>query len=453
MGVGEEKIWIEKDGKELASIEPNVEDEGGDLVTTGGSIICRSWSGFPVVRIVGGGEHGSVEGNISVHEGGVSVLRAGSNRVSIYGGDPYMGEDGGKIELAGPGDSQSGSSTIVLNASSRNIVINRSNGIPMLEVGTVNGKASIIVNDNQGRSVFNFNSDIAALYIGNKNNEGDIIVKDNKANEVIHLSAGAGEKAKENARFIIRDVNNNAVFDFQSRNGVLYVGNKDNEGDIIVKDNMGNDSIHMSAGAGKKGKENSRIIVRDRKNNPVFDFNSNDSTLFIGNLENKIKGNIRLRDNTGKDSIHIDGGAGDITLGNADCAEEFYVSESESGCIEGGTVMIFDGNGKLKISDRPYDSRVAGVVSGAGLYKPGIILDRKKSKDKRVPITLLGKVYCKVDTKYSKINVGDLLTTSFTKGYAMKVSQPSKAFGAIIGKAMRAIRSGRGILPILISSR
>jgi hypothetical protein len=64
---------------------------------------------------------------------------------------------------------------------------------------------------------------------------------------------------------------------------------------------------------------------------------------------------------------------------------------------------------------------------------------------------LLGKVYCKVDSQYSSIEVGDLLTTSPTPGFAMKASEPGKAFGAVIGKALRPMNMGQGLIPILIA--
>ena len=63
----------------------------------------------------------------------------------------------------------------------------------------------------------------------------------------------------------------------------------------------------------------------------------------------------------------------------------------------------------------------------------------------------MGKVFCKVDAKFGAIEVGDLLTTSSTPGYAMKASDPFKAFGAVIGKALRPLTVGQGLIPILIS--
>jgi hypothetical protein len=47
--------------------------------------------------------------------------------------------------------------------------------------------------------------------------------------------------------------------------------------------------------------------------------------------------------------------------------------------------------------------------------------------------------------------VGDLLTTSSTPGHAMKASESQKAFGSIIGKALRGLREGQGLIPILIA--
>ena len=66
-------------------------------------------------------------------------------------------------------------------------------------------------------------------------------------------------------------------------------------------------------------------------------------------------------------------------------------------------------------------------------------------------MALLGKVFCKVDASNAAIEVGDLLTTSSTPGYAMKVSDPQKAFGALIGRALRALPDGCDLIPILIA--
>jgi hypothetical protein len=140
---------------------------------------------------------------------------------------------------------------------------------------------------------------------------------------------------------------------------------------------------------------------------------------------------------------------GDIRLTNADCAEDFDVSGAVK--VEPGTVMVLGNEGTLSESQQAYDKRVAGVISGAGDYKPGIVLDKQQTPGNRQPIALLGKVFCKVDAQFGAIEVGDLLTTSPTPGHAMKASDPFKAFGAVIGKAMRPLTEGQGLIPILIA--
>jgi hypothetical protein len=113
--------------------------------------------------------------------------------------------------------------------------------------------------------------------------------------------------------------------------------------------------------------------------------------------------------------------------------------------------MVLGENGKLQQSHKAYDKRVAGVVFGAGEYKPGIVLDKHPSGHNRQPIALVGKVYCKVDAQYGAITMGDLLTTSPTPGHAMKADDPIKAFGTVIEKALRPLKEGQGLIPILIA--
>jgi len=139
----------------------------------------------------------------------------------------------------------------------------------------------------------------------------------------------------------------------------------------------------------------------------------------------------------------------DITLANADCAEDFDIADAH--LVEPGTVMVLGEEGVLKQSQTAYDKRVAGVVSGAGKFKPGIILDKHHSQPSRKPIALLGKVYCKVDASCARIEIGDMLTTATMPGHAMKATDPFKAFGAVLGKALQPLSTGQGLIPILVA--
>lgn len=138
----------------------------------------------------------------------------------------------------------------------------------------------------------------------------------------------------------------------------------------------------------------------------------------------------------------------DIVLGS-DCAEDFDIAPSTD--IDPGTVMVLTDNGALQPSQTAYDKKVAGVISGAGEYRPGLILGRCGSSQDRAPLALLGKVYCKVDADFAPIAVGDLLTTSARPGFGMKATDSAQAFGAVIGKALKPLRAGQAMIPILVA--
>jgi hypothetical protein len=59
--------------------------------------------------------------------------------------------------------------------------------------------------------------------------------------------------------------------------------------------------------------------------------------------------------------------------------------------------------------------------------------------------------HCKIDADIAPVEVGDLLTTSSTKGHAQKVLDPAKATGAVIGKALGALKKGKGKIPVLVT--
>lgn len=151
----------------------------------------------------------------------------------------------------------------------------------------------------------------------------------------------------------------------------------------------------------------------------------------------------------GKLEVNGDIRAHDVFLAGGDCAEDFDITCAEH--VEPGTVMVIDRDGALRPSFQAFDKRVAGVISGAGDLRPGITLDRQNERANRLPIALTGKVYCKVVADNEPVEVGDLLTTSTTLGHAMKANDPIKSFGAVIGKALKSLETGRSLIPILVA--
>lgn len=136
--------------------------------------------------------------------------------------------------------------------------------------------------------------------------------------------------------------------------------------------------------------------------------------------------------------------------GGADLAEPFEFSESD---IPKGSVLIIDDEqpGKLKLSTRAYDTRVAGIVSGANGVNPGISLRQEGVIGSGQDVALSGRVYVLADAAHGAIKPGDLLTTSDTPGHAMKVNNHRQSQGAILGKAMSALQNGKGMVLVLVT--
>ena len=119
---------------------------------------------------------------------------------------------------------------------------------------------------------------------------------------------------------------------------------------------------------------------------------------------------------------------------------------------KGSVVVIDDENpGRLKLSDRAYDTRVAGIVSGANGINAGISLQQEGVIDGGQNVALSGRVYVQADAAFGAIRPGDLLTTSNTPGHAMKVINHASAQGAILGKAMSQLKSGKGMVLVLVT--
>lgn len=138
--------------------------------------------------------------------------------------------------------------------------------------------------------------------------------------------------------------------------------------------------------------------------------------------------------------------------GGADLAEPFNITTDNGGVPQGAVVVIDDQNpGHLRLSDRPYDTRVAGVVSGANGVNPGIQMHQQGLIEGGKNVALTGRVYVQADDSNGAIRPGDLLTTSGLPGRAMKVSDHARAAGAILGKAMTGLSQGQGMVLVLVT--
>jgi len=107
--------------------------------------------------------------------------------------------------------------------------------------------------------------------------------------------------------------------------------------------------------------------------------------------------------------------------------------------------------GRFLKSTRSYSTLVAGIYS----TKPGTVGRREttyaKTDTTAVPMAMMGIVPTKVSTENGPIETGDLLVTSSTMGYAMKGTDRNRLTGAVVGKALGSLDSGKGVIEVLVT--
>ncbi len=231
---------------------------------------------------------------------------------------------------------------------------------------------------------------------------------------------------------------------------VLISANSGGAGLIQLRNNQGFNRAELDGQGASGGGE---LVLRDENGT---------TTVFIEGAEGVGNGGqISLYKGTGGNpSIVLDAdfnGEGRISTqvleitGGSDLSENFDIQSADA---KPGMIVSIDPRhpGELHVSSRAYDRTVAGVMSGAGGVKPGMLMGQRNTKaDGKHPVALTGRVYCLVDASAGAIEPGDLITTSETPGHGMKVNDHARAQGAIIGKAMTGLASGKGLVLVLVS--
>jgi hypothetical protein len=154
-------------------------------------------------------------------------------------------------------------------------------------------------------------------------------------------------------------------------------------------------------------------------------------------------------DSTGKG--FFDGGT---QVGGADFAEAVNMVGAKAS-YEPGDVLAIDteSNRQFSLSKNSYSTLVSGIYS----TKPGVVGTPHRSEDPKlqqeIPMAMVGIVQCKVSAENGPISRGDLLVTSSTPGYAMHGTDKARLPGAVIGKALQPLPSGKGKIEVLVTLR
>lgn len=230
----------------------------------------------------------------------------------------------------------------------------------------------------------------------------------------------------------------------------------DNGGRITLYNSVGESGVLLeaaeSAGAG------GQIYVYNNNNEVKVEIDG-DHTSYHSGL-------IFLKNSNGVNTVQLYGsynGTEDGRIitdelqitGGSDLSEQFDVLGPNEAVAPGLLVCIApDGSGALTVSKQPYDGCVAGIISGAGGVKPGMLMGQKGTPaDGQHPVALSGRVYAWADTSNGSIRPGDLLTTSSRPGHAMKATDHERAYGAVIGKAMSSLDEDTGLVLVLVQPR
>jgi len=144
-------------------------------------------------------------------------------------------------------------------------------------------------------------------------------------------------------------------------------------------------------------------------------------------------------------------GACFVTGQGADLAERIDTTET----LEAGDVVEIDPErpSHFRKSHEAGTTRVAGVISTA----PGVTLGNNFDPanevwtDERPLLALAGRVPVKVTDENGPIRVGDWLVAAGTPGHAMRCSEGCT--GAVIGKALEPLNTGRGQVLALVTLR
>jgi len=215
--------------------------------------------------------------------------------------------------------------------------------------------------------------------------------------------------------------------------------------DTILHTTTGNMLSNINLRIQEPG-ETSFVAIRPRINgvqdNPGIVFVQADGTQALRLVTNfNSTGDARVI----TDEVEITGGS--------DLAELFEITNQEREIVPGYLVSLDPtAPGKLKISNEPYDKKIAGIISGANGIKPGILMgqdDTMATGDDLV--TLSGRTYVMANTSNGDIKIGDMITTSSVAGQAMKATHKKKSRGAIIGKAMTELEDGSGFILVLVN--
>ncbi|MHC4610147.1 MAG: hypothetical protein ACYS7M_07345, partial [Planctomycetota bacterium] len=417
----------------------------------GGHMLLSSSDGVETVKLRGGSQFDGAQLELRNDSGDNTIILDGDQG---NGGWIYMSDGSSPTVSLDAEDGTGGGAVLFLAAST---------GTATIEIDGDESNDGVIRLFDAGE-----NTSIR-LHSDRTNSAGEISMFNDNGKETVELIA-AEDVSNNGGQLRLRKANGTTTVtldaELNSGGAGLFLENSSGTTTIEADADESNDGVMRVFDAGG----NTAIRLHSDRTNSAGEismFNDNGKEtveLIAAEGASNNGGQIRLRKANGTTTITLDaefgnGGDGRISTqelaitGGSDLSEQFDI-EGPNGTVKPGMLVSIDPQrpGKLVISDRAYDRRVAGVISGAGGLKPGMLMGQSGSAaDGQYPVALTGRVYCWADASDGPIQPGDLLTTSNVPGHAMKVTDHGQAQGAIIGKAMTGLEASRGLVLVLVS--
>ena len=247
----------------------------------------------------------------------------------------------------------------------------------------------------------------------------------------------------------------------------LHFGVNNGDGQIRVNNSSGEARIHL----GMDGNDNAHVLLHDGDGTnrvylggggfpSVSLFNApNKLGAFIGVWNNWGTGGAFFADKDGKRRVELGvnkGGDGYLTVNGKsvnDYAEILELATREG--IRPGSVVAYDTEaGGIVPASVANARRVVGVISGAGGFRPGMVIGSRSDESRDFPVSLSGVVYVWVSSEAGEIVPGDLLVASSVAGVGMRAVDPNAVPGMVFGKALEPWSgTGEGLVLMLVMHR
>ena len=226
---------------------------------------------------------------------------------------------------------------------------------------------------------------------------------------------------------------------------VVFLGvSSDGEGFVSVRDKNQNSAVLSTVDTGGAGAvflfgKNGKTAVR-------LGANSNGGVVVVKDKNEK---NVVLlaADSAGAGFVRVDG------TRVHDYAEIFDISSRQG--LKPGSVVAYDpGTDGIVAASAGNARQVIGVISGAGGFRPGMVIGSRADGSTDLPVAMSGVIYVRVSGEAGAVQAGDLLVPSSAAGVGMRAADPVAAAGKVFGKALQPWSgAGEGLVRMLVLNR